>query len=170
LGQYGTFDAPLLTQVPDMISRVQHAMDGNDSRKKNAVYLFQLALEHPHPYVAALLAVAGMEAIFDSTGRKNFKDKLCRCVGSSVLAFPDWNSPGMPPPKFTAEGLAVHLYTLRSKIAHGVNLRDAANDKSAPVNFLELVDLVPDFDKPTYAMVLCESSIYLLAEVLKKVL
>jgi hypothetical protein len=164
-----TFDAPLLTQVPDMISRVGRVMEGSDSRKKNALYFFQLALEHFHPYVAALLAVAGMEAIFDSSDRNNFKQKLCDCVGSSALAFPDWNSPRTAPPQFTAEGLAIHLYTLRSKIAHGVNLREAANDKSAPVDLLELVDLIPDFEKPTYAMLLCESSIYLLAEVLKKV-
>ena len=164
------FDAPLLAQVPDMISRVRRVMEGSDCQKKNALYFFQLALEHFHPYVAALLAVAGMEAIFDSSDRNNFKQKLCDCVSSSALAFPDWNSPGTAPPQFTAEELAIHLYTLRSKIAHGVNLREAAQDKSAPVDLLKLVELIPDFEKPTYAMLLCESSIYLLAEVLKTVL
>ena len=165
-----SFDTPLLSQIPDMISRVQSVMEGSDSRKKNAIYLFQLALEQVHPYITALLAVAGMEAIFDSSDRNIFKQKLCNCLGASTPAFPDWNSPEKLPPSYTAEELAVHLYTLRSKIAHGANLLDAVKDKSAPVNLLELVDLLTDFDKPTYAMVLCESSIYLLAEVLKKVL
>jgi hypothetical protein len=165
-----TFDEALLSQVPGTIARVQNVMDGNDIRKKNAIYLFQLALEHYHPYVAALLAVAGMEAIFDCWGRKEFKQRLCNCLGASAHAFPDWNPPEVSPKRFTVERLAVPLYTLRSKIAHGADLREAANDKSAPVDLLELVDLRSDFGKPTYAMLLCESSIYLLAQVLKKVL
>jgi hypothetical protein len=164
------FDEEFLSQVPAVIARVQRVMEGSDIRKRNAVYFFQLALEHPHPYVAALLAVAGMEAIFDSGGRNKFKKKLCDCLGGSALAFPDWNSPELSPPQFTAEKLAVSLYTLRSKIAHGADLREAANDKSAPVDLLELVDFKSDFGKPTYAMLLCESSIYLLAQVLKRVL
>lgn len=164
------FDAEFLSQVPDIIARVQHVMDGKDTRRRNAVYLFQLALEHFHPYVAALLAVSGMEAIFDSWGRNEFKKNLCKCLGASTLSFPNWNPPETPPERLTVERLAGPLHTLRSKIAHGADLREAATDKSASVDLLELVDFKSDFGKPTYAMLLCESSIYLLAQVLKKVL
>jgi hypothetical protein len=91
------FDEALLSEVPATIARVQNVMDGNNIRKRNAIHLFQLALEHYHPYVAALLAVAGIEAVLDCWDRKEFKQSLCDCLGASAQAFPDWNSPEVPP-------------------------------------------------------------------------
>ena len=77
------FDDELLAQVPTMISRVRQVMNGTNAERKNAIILLQLALEHMHPLIAGLLNVMGMEAIFDSRNRHDFKKKLCDCLGAS---------------------------------------------------------------------------------------
>ncbi|NYF78417.1 hypothetical protein [Granulicella arctica] len=92
------FDAGMLAQVPAMIQRIQPVMDGSNVEHKNALTLLQLGLEHFHPYIAGLLWVTGLEAIFDSGGREEFKKKLCDCLGSQTMAFSNWHSePGAPP-------------------------------------------------------------------------
>lgn len=144
-------------------------MKGPDMAKRNAVHLLLLALEQPHPYIACLLAVIGIDAILQSNGRRDFEVKLSEFLGASTLAFPDWNSPNFPPLKYTVKELAVHLYTLRSKIAHGVSLLSAAQDKTSPVDLSKLKEYIPEGEPVHYATLLSESSIYLLAQVLKKV-
>src|SRR5271165_5184622 len=125
------FDQELLDDVPSMINRVRRVMEGTRAELKNAVIFLQLGLEHSHPLVAGLLCVMGMEAIFDSEGRSDFKKKLCGCLGSTTFAFPDWNAP-TPPPSYTVEELAIPMYMLRNKLAHGADLRTAALDKTTP--------------------------------------
>jgi hypothetical protein len=168
--QMRTFDDDQLTIARSMLDRVRAVMSGSEIAKKNAMHLLQLALEHPHPYVACLLAVTGMEAIFDSKDRWDFENKLCTLLGPSALAFPDWNSPDIPPLTYTVKDVAVHLYTLRSKIAHGANLVKAAQDKSCPVDLLQLKDYISQGDPVRYAVLLGEAAIYLLGHVLQKVL
>jgi hypothetical protein len=145
-------------------------MAGSDIAKRNAVHLLQLALEHPHPYIACLLAVAGMEAILDSQSRWDFEKKLCDTLGTSTPAFPNWNSPHFPPLKYTIKELAIHLYTLRSKVAHGVDLAKAATDRLSPVDLFELKEYIPEGEPAQYATLLSESSIYLLGQLLLKIL
>jgi hypothetical protein len=164
------FDQPLLAQVPDMIQRVNAAFNSGSVEKKNAVILLQLSLEHFHPLISGLLSVVGMEALFDSDNRNDFKGKLCDCLGAATLAFPDWNIPRSPAPKYTVEELAVPLYMLRNKLAHGADLRTAALDKSTPVNLIKKVQLTPDSEPTAYALMLSEAAVYLLAQVLQEVL
>ncbi|MGH9764567.1 MAG: hypothetical protein ACREAC_27340, partial [Blastocatellia bacterium] len=157
---------------------VQDTLNGRDIAKKNATHLLQLALEHPHPLIACLLAVIGMEAVLKSNSRRDFAEKLCALLGASTLAFPDWNSPQFSQPMYTVENLALHLHTLRSKIAHGRDLREAAHDAKAPVDLGELKEYIPvdsrsyDFQPQTvqYATLLGEAAIYLLGQALQKVL
>ena len=49
-----------------------------------------------------------------------FKKKLCDCLGPSTRAFPGWNA---EQPADTVDEIAIDLYTLRSELAHGVDLR-----------------------------------------------
>jgi hypothetical protein len=128
------FDKPLISQVPDAIRKVERVMGGAAAEPKNAVYFLQMALEHLHPLISGLLCVMGLEARFDSKGRQDFARKLKATFGSSTPVFPDWNSPGHAQPTHTVDEIAVDLYTLRSKIAHGVDLRKAADDKVFPVD------------------------------------
>jgi hypothetical protein len=86
------FEDAMLAAVPAMIDRIQPVMDGGSAEKRNALTLLQLGLEHFHPYIAALLWVTGMEAIFDSFGREEFEQKRCNCIGPQTLAFPNWHS------------------------------------------------------------------------------
>ncbi len=165
-----SFDQELLDQAKGMLGRVQSALAGSDIAKKNAIHLLQLALEHPHPLIACLLGVIGMEAIFDSGDRWDFEAKLSDLLGDSTLAFPDWNSPDFPPLRYTVKELAVHLYTLRSKMAQGANLKETVHDKNSPVDLLQFKEYIPMTDPVLYAMLLGESSIYLLGQVLQKVL
>jgi len=119
-----------------------------------------------------------MEAILDSKDRWDFETKLCELLGASTLAFPDWNSPDFSPPNYTVKNLAVHLYILRSKVAHGADLREAARDKNSPVDLSELKEYMPasprSYDPSPetvqYATILGEAAIYLLGQVLEKVL
>jgi hypothetical protein len=164
------FDQDLLVQAKSMLGRIQAVMAGSNIAKKNAVHLLQLALEHPHPYIACLLAVTGMEAIFDSENRRDFEKKLCEHLGELNPVFPDWNSPSFAPPKYTVKELAIHLYVLRSKLAHGVDLTKAAQDKNSPVDLLDIKEYIPEHEPVRYAMLLGESAIYLLGQVLQKVL
>ena len=168
--QQRRFDKPLLDQVPDMIRRVNAAFSSGSVEKKNAVTLLQLSLEHFHPLISGLLCVMGMEALFDSENRNDFKKKLCDCLGPATLVFPDWNVPHSPAPKYTAEELAVPLYMLRNKLAHGADLRTAAIDKSTPVDLTKNVQLTPDSEPGAYALLLSEGAVYLLAQVLRKIL
>jgi hypothetical protein len=165
-----SFDQELLAQTKGMLGRIQSVMVGSDIGRKNAVHLLQLALEHPHPSIACLLAVTGMEAIFDSKDRWDFEARLCDLLGESTLAFPDWNSPDFSPLPYTVKELAVHLYALRSKVAHGADLRKALHDKNSPVDLFQFKEYVPLTDPVRYATLLGESSIYLLCQVLQKVL
>jgi hypothetical protein len=168
--QLRMFDEPLLNEVLAILNQVRSMMRGPDISKRNAVHLLQLALEHPHQYVACLLAVTGIEAILDCKDRWDFEKKLCDLLGASALAFPDWNSPDFPPLTYTVKEVAVHLYTLRSKVAHGADLAKAAHDKNTPVDLLQLKEYILEGAPVRYATLLCESSIYILGQVLQKVL
>ena len=166
--QMRAFDEPLLERAKTLLNPVRQTLKGPDIAKRNAVHLLQLALEHPHPLIACMLAVTGMEAIFDSADRRDFERKICALLGESTLAFPDWNSPQWAPPKYTVKDLAVHLYTLRSKIAHGADLLSAKLDKNSPVDFSTMKEYIEGLDAVQYATLLGESAIYLLCQVLQK--
>lgn len=163
-----TFDAGLISRAPAPIQKIERIMGGTAAEPKNAIHLLQLGLEHSHPLIGGLLCVMGLEALFDSKDRWDFRKKLCACLGSSTLAFPDWNSPRFPPPSFTVDQVALDLYTLRSKIAHGVDLRKAAKDKNAPVDLVKRVSLFPQSRPRPYAALLSEAAVYLLCQVLQK--
>ena len=64
------FSDAMLAQVTAMIDRIQPVMDGKSVEKKNALTLLQLGLEHFHPYIAGLLWITGLEAIFNSGGKE----------------------------------------------------------------------------------------------------
>jgi hypothetical protein len=164
------FDGEFVSQVPAMILRVRQAMWGASAERKNAIILLQLALEHMHPLIAGLLHVMGMEAIFDSGNRFDFKSKLCDCLGASTPAFPDWNSSTWSQPKYTVDELAIPIYMLRSKLAHGADLRKAAIDKNTPVDLVKKVELIPELEPQAHAFLLAEAACYLHCQVLQKVL
>jgi hypothetical protein len=164
------FDDDFLPQVPAIISKVIQTMAGPSTERKNAIILLQLALEHMHPLIAGLLHVIGMEAIFDSGGRFDFKSKLCKCLGGSTRVFPDWNSPTMSQPSHTVDELAIPIYMLRSKLAHGADLRKAAMDKSTPVDLVRKVALSSELEPQAHAFLLAEAACYLHCQVLQRVL
>ena len=164
-----TFDDAMLARVPGMIDRIQPVMDGKSVEQKNALTLLQLGLEHFHPYIAGLLWMMGLEAIFDSGGREPFKEKLCDCLGPLTPAFPNWHSKPDAPP-YTVEEIAIPLYTLRNKLAHGADLRTAAADRKHPVDFTKRVSLTQDAEDVNYALLLSEAASHLLCQVLQKVL
>jgi hypothetical protein len=163
------FDDAMLARVPAMIDRIQPVMDGRSVEQKNALTLLQLGLEHFHPYIAGLLWVTGLEAIFDSGGKEAFKRNLCDCLGPQRLVFPNWHSKP-DAPTYTVEEIAIPLLVLRNKLAHGADLRTAATDKNHPVDFTKRVSLTQDSETVNYALLLSEAACYLLCEVLQKVL
>ena len=171
-GQWATlneFDDAMLAQVPRMIDRIQPVMDGKNVELKNALTLLQLGLEQFHPYIAGLLWVTGLEAIFDSGGREALKKKLCDCLGAQTPAFPNWHSEP-DAPNYTVEELAIPLFTLRNKLAHGADLRTAVGDKNHPVDLTATVSLTEWSGSTKYALLLSEAACYLLCQVLQKVL
>lgn len=159
-----SFDQALLKMVPSTIESIQRIMKGPSAERRNAFHLLQLGLEHFHPLIAGLLWVMGLEAIFDSANRKDFKEHLCRRLGPSTRVFPDWSA---RQPDYTVEEIGIHLYTLRSKVAHGVDLRKAASDPKYPVDLLEMRTLPNSSDSVPYALLLSEAACYLLCQVLK---
>jgi hypothetical protein len=114
-----------------------------------------------------MLCVMGMEARFDSSDRNDFKKKLCACLGASTRVFPDWNAPTFPQPNYTVEEIAIPLYVLRSKLAHGVDLRKAALERT-PVDLLKKVELISELEPRAHALFLSEAAYYLLCQVLQK--
>ncbi len=162
------FDGRLLGEVSDLIPKIRRVMQGTNAEHRNSIVLLQLGLEHSHPLIAGLLCIMGMEARFDSCDRHDFKKTLCACLGASTLAFPDWNSPNFPQPKYTVEELAIPMYMLRSKLAHGADLRKASVDKSTPVDLTKKVDLIPELEPRANAYLLSEAAVYLLCQVLQK--
>jgi hypothetical protein len=165
------FDTACLTQAAALVPRVQAALTGSSIPEKNAITTLQLGLEtySYHPYIAGLLWVMGMEAIFDSQNRHDFNDKLCRLLGPDTLAFPDWTDL-VGPPAWTVEDVAMDLYMLRNKLAHGVDLRSAASDKTTPVDLLNVVQLHEDSGGRYYSTVLAEVACYLLCRVIQTVI
>jgi hypothetical protein len=163
-----SFDTEFISQVPAIIESITRVMSGRPAEPKNAINLLQLALEHFHPLVTGLLCVMGLEAALDGKGRNDFRKRLCECLGESTRVFPDWNSPSYQPPAYTVGGIAVDLYMLRNKIAHGINLREAAQDKKTPVDLLEKVQVVQDSPSRAYCLLLSEAAIYLLCAVIRK--
>jgi hypothetical protein len=161
------FDSNLLPQVIAMIPKVRAVFDGTSAELKNAVTLLQLGLENYHPLVAGMLWVMGMEAIFDSSNRIDFRDKLCACLGPDALAFPDWNDLTGPLP-YVVKDIAVDLYMLRNKLAHGVDLRKAATDRTSPVDLLKTVMIYPASEDTTYALLLSQAACFLLCQVIQK--
>lgn len=177
LSTFDTGNPTLIDRARLMIPRVQSAMSGREIGKRNAVHLLQLSLEHPHPLVACLLAVTGIEAVLSVNGKKDFERELCNVLGAETRVFPDWNSPDFAQPTCTVKDLALDLHTLRSKIAHGRDLREAADDKKFPTDLLEYKEYMPlpaSYDPSVttvqYAKMLGEVSIYLLGQVLEKTL
>jgi hypothetical protein len=163
-------DRPLLEQAVRMVARLDSVMAGQDSRKKNAVYLLQLALEHPHPAITCLLAVSSMEACLGTWTAKDFVKVLCELLGTSSFAFPDWNSPRFVQPHYTVGELAFDLHRLRSTIAHGNDFRLAVGRDRRSIDFQQLRDFIDERQKPTYIQLLCESSICLACKVLQQTL
>ncbi len=94
-----------------------------------------------------------------------FKKKLCDCLGPSTRAFPGWNA---EQPADTVDEIAIDLYTLRSELAHGVDLRKAASDPKFPVDLLAQRALPNSPDPVPYAWLLSEAACYLLCQVLQK--
>jgi hypothetical protein len=162
-----SFDTEMLPEVIDIIPRVRAVLEGHNAELKNAVTLLQLGLESYHPLIAGMLWVMGMEAIFDSSNRNDFRDKLCALLGPNALAFPDWNNLTGPLP-YTVQGIAVDLYMLRNKLAHGVDLRKAATDRTSPVDLLQTVKLHPDSRDISYALLLSQAACFLLCQVIQK--
>jgi hypothetical protein len=158
------FDQQLLVGVPGLIADIQEFVSASNAEPRNALILLHLGLEHFHPLVGGLLWVMGLEALFDSQGRNDFKNKLCECLGSSERAFPAWSS-GQP--AYTVEDVAIDLYMLRNKIAHGVDVRKAASDATSPVDLLQKHTL-PSSESVEYALILSEAACYLLCQVLRK--
>jgi hypothetical protein len=163
------FTSDMLGKVPLLIGRLQLVMQGHNAERKNAVILLQLGLENFHPYIAGLLWVMGLEAIFDSQNRNEFEDKLCACLGPDTLAFPQWDASTIAP-TYTVKEVALHLYMLRNKLAHGVDLRKASIDKTTPVDLLAKHALLPTSEPTAYSLLLSEAACYLLCQVLEKVL
>lgn len=166
--QLRRFDSGLIDQSKELMPKGLARMNSGSAEQRNSVILLQLALEHFHPLVKGLFAVMGLEAFFDSQSRNHFKEKLCQRLGQLTPVFPDWNSPSVPPPKYLAGEIAMHLYTLRSKIAHGVDLRRAAHDKNFPVDLTRRVELIEQLEPRSYAVLLSEAALYILCLVLQK--
>ena len=160
-----SFDQALLEMVPSTIESIQRIMKGPSAERRNAFHLLQLGLEHFHPLIAGLLWVMGLEAIFDSRNRVEFKEKLCERLGPSTRVFPDWSA---QQPNYTVGDIAAHLYTLRSKVAHGVDLRKAACDRKCPVDLLGMRTSRNPSESLPYALLLSEAACYLLCQVLRK--
>jgi hypothetical protein len=160
-----TFDNELLRRVPSTIESILQIKNGPSAERRNAFILLQLGLEHFHPLIAGLLWVMGLEAIFNSANKNDFSKKLCNCLGASTKIFPDWN---VQQPRYTVGAVAIHLYTLRNKLAHGVDLRKAAFDPKYPVDLLENHVLPNSSEQVPYAVVLSEAACYLLCQVLQK--
>jgi hypothetical protein len=163
------FDPEMLKRVPPLIQRIQRVMRGDSTERKNAITLLQLGLEQSHPYVAGLLWLMGLESIFDSRDRKEFKRRLCDCLGPHTLAFPDWNRPLSPPP-YTVEHIAVLFFTLRNKLTRTVDLRRATSDKNFPLDLTPNVKLTAYSEPTPYTGILCQASCYLLCHVLQQVI
>ena len=159
------FNHELLSEAASAIKGVLGLVSGPSAERRNAFILLQLGLEHFHPLIAGLLWVMGLEAIFDSGNRNDFKKKLCDCLGSSTKAFPAWS---VGQPAYTVEDIAIDLYILRGKLAHGVDLRKSAIHPKHPVDLLEKHTLPHSFDEIPYARILSEAACYLLCQVLRK--
>jgi hypothetical protein len=163
------FDVGCLSEAITFIPRVQAALTGSSIPPKNAITALQLGMEiyAYHQYIAGLLWVMGMEAIFDSRNKNDFSNKLCNLLGPNAPAFPDWTALVSPPTK-TVQDIAVDLYMLRSKLAHGVDLRSAANDKTTPVDLLKTVQLHEYSQERPYSTLLSEAACYLLCRVIQR--
>jgi hypothetical protein len=159
------FDQEMLKRMPATIDRVQQIMKGPNAERRNAFILLQLGLEHFHPLVAGLLWVTGLEAIIDSGGKERFKQKLCDCLGENSLVFPDWDSQQRD---WTVGAIAIDLYVLRNKLAHGADLRKAVSDAKYPVDLTEKRTLPGSSDQGPYSSLLSEAACYLLCQVLQK--
>jgi hypothetical protein len=161
------FDVEMLARVPAMIDRIQPVMAGKNVEHKNALTLLQFGLENFHPYVASLLWVMGLESIFDSETRHDFKKKLCDCLGPKTPAFPNWHLRS-DAPTYTVEDVAIPLYMLRNKLAHGADLRKAASDKSTPVDLTSKMQLIRSLEPTAYALHLGEAASHLLVRCCKR--
>ncbi|HEV2495177.1 MAG TPA: hypothetical protein VG204_19115 [Terriglobia bacterium] len=166
--QLSPFDLKQINQSRALLPKVLARMETGSAEQRNSVILFQLALEHFHPLVKGFFAVMGLEAALGSYGRQDFRKKLCSCLGESTQVFPDWNSSSIAPPKYVVGDIALHLYTLRSKIAHGVDLRKAARDTNVPVDLMRKVELIEHLEARPYAVLLSEAALYILCLVLQK--
>ena len=166
--QLRPFDEAFLKEAPGVAARVERVMSGGSPELKNSIYLFQLALEHHHPAIACVLAVSSMEAALETSTATRFEKELCLALGTETRAFPNWNEPLYPQPSHTVGELAFPLHKLRSKIVHGADLREATDKNHRPINFGELRTFIQERADPTYMQLLCESSICLAAQVLKK--
>ena len=163
------FDDGMLAEVPGMITRIRAVHSNRDIPRINALTFLQLGLEIEQPYIAGLLWMTGLEAIFDSGGKEKFKKKLCDCLGPQTTAFPNWHSKSDAPP-YTVEDIAIPLFVFRNKLAHGADLTTAATDPKYPVDLLARMNLTSRTPSTTHALLLSEAACYLLCQVLQKVL
>jgi hypothetical protein len=163
------FDRTFLNESIALIPRVQAALEGTSVPLINAITTLQLGMEiwSFHPYLAGLLWVMGMEAIFDSHNRIDFSNNLCNLLGSSTLVFPDWTELIRYPTR-TVQDVAFDLYVLRNKLAHGADLMSAANDKTNPVDLLKTVRIHEYSQDRPYSTLLSEAACYLLCRVIQK--
>jgi hypothetical protein len=70
--QLRAFDELLLEDARAIMNQVIQMMRGDDISKRNAVYLLQLAWEHPHPYPGAMVS----RGLFRPTGNPLFANRF----------------------------------------------------------------------------------------------
>ena len=158
-----SFDGALLRELPSAIQRLRQFME-NRAENRNAVTLLQLGLEHFHPLIAGLLWVMGLEAILNNNDNKNFgkldfERELCNRLGASTTALGGWK---------TVEEIAIPLYVLRNKLAHGVDIRRAASDAKYPIDLTEKHTPPGSDEQVPYAPLLSEAAGDLLCQVLRR--
>lgn len=151
---------------PSVYDGVSGAFDQKIVRLQNPILLMEHGLQTDHVYLSALMWVAGLDMLLMAGEKGAFVDRLIGLLGRDTHVFPPVLSPARQP-SLTVGDAAEDLFELRNVVAHGSEIPATPFRQRFPIKDTNGNQI--NWQDFTYAQVLSEAALYLLAGCLRKV-
>lgn len=153
---------------------VNRAFDGKIVRLQNPIILLEHGLQLRHVYLSTLMWVMGLDMLYMAGKKKPFIERVKKFLGEQSLVFPPVGNSNRQPwlirqqPRMTVGEIVEDIFDLRNEIAHGHEIPKRLradcklpDTKSQDIPFVQI---------KTYAEALCDASLFILVNTLRKIM
>jgi hypothetical protein len=154
------------TDFPAILDGVNRAFDSSSVRLQNPILLLEHGLQTDNVYLSMLMWVMGLDVLLMAGNIGPFVDRLEGFLGGTAYVFPPVNSPQRQP-RPTVADVANHVYELRNKIAHGIEV--PKNPFRLPHTLEDTSGQRINWEANVYVMTLQNAALFLLIRCLRKI-